>query len=119
MGNKEGVMKLNWVLLGLVMLVSGLLKLFSIKPAGVAGMLAGIVLFSWAPAFWAWILIIAEVLSGVFVLARWKLKKVVWLPIIVLVVATFTVHWANLTNMLVHLALASNYWLLGFWGKKR
>ncbi|MBU0466351.1 MAG: DoxX family membrane protein [Nanoarchaeota archaeon] len=102
----------NWILLGLVMLVPGLLKLFVTGLAAIVGMLSGTPLFAWAPTFWAWVLILAEILSGILILAKWKVEKVIWFPIIILVVATFTAHWANWGNMLVHLALASNYWLL-------
>jgi uncharacterized membrane protein YphA (DoxX/SURF4 family) len=111
--NREGLMKLNWILLGLVMLVSGLLKVFVMGVGAVEGMLGGITLFAWAPAFWAWVLIIGEIGSGAAILARWNLQKVVWIPAIILVVATFTVQWTSWTNMLIHLALASNYLLLG------
>jgi uncharacterized membrane protein YphA (DoxX/SURF4 family) len=111
--NKEELMKINWILLGLVMLVGGLLKIFSTGIEGVTGMLSGIALFAWAPSLWAWVLIIGEVGSGAAILGKWNLKKVVWIPAIILVVATFTAHWGNWTNMLVHLTLASNYLLLG------
>lgn len=112
-GTKETAMKVNWILLGLAMLVPGLLKLFVMKPAAIVGMLSGIPLFAWAPTFWAWILILSEIVFGVLILARWKLQYTVIPPMIILLVATFTAHWANWTNMLIHLALVSNYWLLG------
>jgi uncharacterized membrane protein YphA (DoxX/SURF4 family) len=108
---KETAWKVNWVLLGLVMLIPGLLKLFVMKPAAIVGMLTGIGIP--APTLFAWVLIIGEILSGVLILGRWKLEKVVYIPIIVLLVAAFTVHWANWTNMLVHFALAANFWVLG------
>ena len=101
----------NWVLLALVMLVAGLLKLFSIKASNVAGMLEG---FGFpASGVLAWVLIVAEIGSGVALLARWQLKYVTWIPVVILVVATFTAHWGNWVNMLVHLALASNYLVFG------
>lgn len=103
--------KVNWVLLGLTMLVAGLLKIFLVKPAGVEGMLSGFGLP--AAGALAWVLIIAEVVSGALILAKWQLKYVVYVPIIILVVATFTAHLGNYVNMLVHLTLAANYWLLG------
>ncbi|MBI5804290.1 DoxX family protein [Candidatus Pacearchaeota archaeon] len=117
MENKmQTLKKLNWILLGLTMLVSGLLKLFMLKPAAVVGMLAG--LGFPAPTFFAWILMLSEVVFGVAILARWNLKYTTIPPAIILVVAAFTVYWANWTNMLVHLTLASNYLLLGMMGKK-
>jgi len=111
--NKEALMKINWILLGLVMLVSGLLKVFVMGVSAVEGMLVGIVLFAWAPALWAWILIIGEIGSGAAILVGWNLKKIVWIPAIILVIATFTAQWGDWVNMLIHLALASNYLLLG------
>ena len=77
--NKDTAMKINWILLGLVMLIPGLLKLFVMKPAAVTGMLEG---FGFPGAsFFAWILILGEILSGVLILARYKLDKVVYIPI--------------------------------------
>ncbi len=108
---KSTAWKVNWVLLGLTMLISGLLKLFVMKPTAVVGMLSG--LGFPAPTFFAWVLIIAEIGSGAAILAKWNLKKAVWIPIVVLIVAAFTANWGNWINMLVHLALASSYWVLG------
>lgn len=108
---KETAMKVNWFLLGLVMLIPGLLKLFVMKPEAIVAMLAN----NGFPAatFFAWVLIIGEIGSGVLILTKYEMKKIVYIPIIVLVIATFTVHWKNYTMMIVHLALASNFWLLG------
>jgi len=114
---KQTAFKVNWILLGLVMLIPGLMKLFVMKPAAIVGMLSGIGIP--APTFFAWILIIGEILSGVLILSRWHLRKAVYIPIVVLLVATFTVHWANWVNMMVHIALASNFWLLGVSGWER
>lgn len=110
------ILLINRILLGLVMLVSGILKLFVIGPDAVTGMLSGMALFAWAPAFWAWILILSEIIFGIAILAKYKLEYTVWPPVIILVVASFTAHWANWGNMLVHLALASNY---AIWGMKK
>lgn len=101
----------NRILLGLVMLVPGLLKISD--PSKVIGMLTGMSLFSWAPTFWAWVLILSEIVFGIAILFKWKIEQTVWPPIIILVIASFTAHWANWGNMLVHLALASSYWVLG------
>ncbi len=101
----------NRILLGLVMLVHGLMKLFVMKPAAVVGMLSG---FGFpAPSFFAWVLILSEIVFGIAILLKWKLECTVWPPVVILVVASFTAHWANWGNMLVHLALASNYFMLG------
>ena len=108
---KTAAEKTNWILLGLTMLVPGLIKLFVVKPTNVVGMLSG--LGFPAASFFAWVLILSEIGFGGLILARWKLTYTVIPPIIILVVATFTAHWANWINMLVHLTLASGYWILG------
>ena len=110
---QKTAMQVNWILLGLVMLVPGLMKLFVMKPATVITMLSGMPFFGLAPAFWGWVLIISEILFGILILAKYKLKYTTIPAMIILVVATFTAHWANWSNMLIHLTLASNYWLLG------
>jgi putative oxidoreductase len=99
------------ILLGLVMLIPGLMKLFVMKPAAVTGMLSGMPLFAWAPGFWAWVLILSEIIFGLAVLVNFKLRLTAIPPMIILVVAAFTAHWANWGNMLTHLALASMYWV--------
>ena len=101
----------NRILLGLVMLIPGLLKLFVLKPAAVVGMLEGIG-FPVA-AFFAWVLILSEIVFGIAILARWKLEYTVWPPIVIMLVAAFTVSWANWPLFLMHLVIASNYWMLG------
>ena len=110
--NHKNILTANRNLLGLVMLVPGLLKLFSIGSAGVTQMLSGIALFAWAPGFWAWILIISEIVFGIAILASWKLEYSVWPPVIIMLVAAFTISWGNWPTMLMHLVIASNYLLL-------
>lgn len=121
MKNKStnGLMITNGIFLGLLMLVSGLIKLFAMGPEGVSGMLSQSPLFSWAPLFWAWILIIAEIGSGLSILARWKLKYTAILPVIILGIAVLTVliRWSALGqtswgNVLFHLIAIINYLIL-------
>ena len=116
---KKTAWTVNWVLLGLTMLIPGLLKLFVMKPSAVVGMLSGISLFAWAPMFWAWVLILSEIVFGAAILAKWKLKYTTIPPMIILIVAAFTVYWGNWPTILIHLALASSYWMLGTFGMKR
>jgi uncharacterized membrane protein YphA (DoxX/SURF4 family) len=123
--NHNWLMAVNVILLGLLMLVPGLLKLFSYKVSGVSSMLSGIFLFAWAPAFWAVILIIGEIGSGLAILTRWKLKYTAWIPVIILTVATLTVaiKWSaigttNWTNLLFHLIAISNYLWIAMMPKK-
>jgi uncharacterized membrane protein YphA (DoxX/SURF4 family) len=111
---KKMAMKINLILLGLVMLIPGLLKLFVMKPTAIVGML-GELGFPTA-SFLAWVLILSEIIFGALILAKYKLNYTVWPPIIILVVASFTAHWGNWPNVLVHLALASNFWV---WGTKK
>ena len=101
----------NWILLGLLMLVAGLIKLFVMGPAAITGMLTGMGFP--APAFFAWVLILAEIISGALILLRWNLKYVVYVPMIILVIAAFTANWGNWASFILHLVAVSNYWLLG------
>ncbi len=104
----------NRILLGLLMLVPGILKLFVFKPSGVTGMLAGMGFP--LPMFFAWILILAEIGFGIAILANWKLEYTTWPPIVILVVATLvTMDWSSpqWSNLLLHLVAASNFWLIG------
>lgn len=112
---------INRILLGLVMLIPGLAKLFAMGGEGVSAMLSGIALFSWAPLFWAWVLILSEILFGIAILAKWKLEWTVIPPMIILLVSAFTVHWGNWPNLLIHLVVVSNYSLIAGWekGKKK
>lgn len=114
--------KALWILLGLVMLVPGLTKLFVMGPGAVSGMLSGIVLFAWAPTLWAWILIAAEIATGILILARWNMKYTTLVPIIILAVATLFMHLklgdmasfiGSLGSVLQHLTLIAGYWLIG------
>ena len=103
---------INRILLGLVMLVAGLMKLFVVKPAAVTGMLAG---FGFPAAMiFAWLLIIAEIVIGVMILAKWQMKYAGTIAAVILVGERFTAWWANWGNMLIHLALASNYLMIGW-----
>lgn len=109
--NTKNIALVNRILLGLVMLVPGLLKLFG-GADGVSGMLSGIALFSWAPAFWAWVLIISEIVFGIAILANWRLHYTVWPPIVIMLVAGLTVNWGMWPSVLMHLVVASNYLML-------
>ena len=70
-GIKSIQMKIMVILLGLLMLVAGLNKLIIFKPEGVSGMLSGIFLFAWAPMFWAYVLILSEIIFGLLILFKW------------------------------------------------
>ncbi len=107
----------NRILLGLLMLVPGLMKLFVITPTNVTGMLGG---FGFPlPGFFAWILILSEIVFGIAILANWKLQYTAWPPAFILSVATLvTIPWSNLADtqlpsVLLHLVAITNYWWLG------
>lgn len=109
---------INRILLGLVMLGAGLSKLFIAGVSGVSGLLSGIVIFAWAPVFWALVLISFEILSGIAILANWKLEYSTIPPMVILIVASLFVHinWVNfaqtdISTLFIHLVAASNYLL--------
>jgi uncharacterized membrane protein YphA (DoxX/SURF4 family) len=117
---------INRVLLGLLVLVPGLLKLLVTGPAGVTGMLSGNFLFSWAPAFWAWILIAGEILFGAAILLNWKTEYASYGASAILFFALITavIRWSDLgstgwSNALLHLVAISNYLLLAMHVKKK
>lgn len=93
------------ILLGLLFLVPGLGKLMD--PAGIIGMLGG--LGFPAPAFFGWILLLSEIVFGLAVLIGYKVKWTAWPLVLVLAVATITVHLPTLgtpmgpINVLFHL----------------
>ncbi len=107
---KEGsYLLLNRIMLGLLVLIPGLMKLFVVGPNVIVGMMSGIGLFAWAPAFWAWVLILSEILFGLAILARWKLHLTTIPPAIIMVVAGLTMYLSNISTLLLHLVAASNY----------
>lgn len=107
----------NRILLGLLMLVPGLMKLFVMGPSAVTSMLDGMGFP--VPVFFAWILILSEIVFGIAVLANWKLQYTAWPPAFILAVATLvTIPWSNLAqtqlpSVLLHLVAITNYWWLG------
>ncbi len=103
----------NRILLGLLMLVPGLTKLFVNGSDTVIKMLSGNALFSWSPTFWAWVLILSEIVFGIAILAKWKLQHSVWPPIVIMLVVAFTISWGNWSSFIMHLVIASNYFMLG------
>jgi uncharacterized membrane protein YphA (DoxX/SURF4 family) len=112
-------MMANSILLGLLMLVAGLTKLLVMGPDAVSGMMSGIALFSWAPMFWAWVLIILEIGAGIAILSKWKLFYATKVAAIILLVATLTVtiKWTgggtSWNSVILHLIAITNYLMLG------
>lgn len=91
--------------LGLLFVVAGIGKL--LNPDGISGMLGG--LGFPAPTFFAWLLLLSEIVFGLAVLVGWKLNYAVWPLVVILVVALLTVHLKTLgdpmgtINVLFHL----------------
>ena len=103
--------KVNQILLGLVMLVPGLYKLFVLGSDAVVTMLGGIGFP--APMLFAWLLILSEIGFGAAVLIGWKLQYTTIVPAIILVIAGFTVYMTQYPSWLLHLVVASNFIALG------
>ena len=113
--------KANLILLGLLMLISGITKFVQIIPGeflpsieigfgGVAGFLAS--LGFPAAGFFAVLLVLLEVGAGVAILSRWKLNVVKYIPATILTVAILTAHMGDFSGILIRLVLISNYLLL-------
>lgn len=76
------------VTLGLLFLVPGLQKLMN--PGMISGMLGG--LGFPAPAFFAWLLLLAEIVCGAALIVGYQVKWAALPPIVVLLVAILLVH---------------------------
>ena len=89
--------------LGLLFIFPGIMKLMN--PGMIIGMLGGMGFP--LPMVLGWLVIIAEVLGGIALLAGYKVKYVVWPLVVILVVATVAVYLPDLaknaTQVLFHL----------------
>ena len=91
--------------LGLLFVVAGIGKL--LDPEGISGMLGS--LGFPAPTFFAWLLLLSEIVFGLAVLVGWKLNYTVWPLVVIMVVALVLVHLKTLgdpmgrVNVLFHL----------------
>jgi uncharacterized membrane protein YphA (DoxX/SURF4 family) len=109
--DKKTILTTNRILLGLLMLIPGLLKLIVMGPSAIIDMLTGIGFP--VPSFFAWLLIISEIVFGTAILAKYKLKLAIWPPIVILLIAAFTANWGNWPGVLTHLVIVTNYLILG------
>lgn len=82
------------VFLGLLFIVPGLGKLMD--PTPITGML-GTLGFP-AAGFFAWLLLLSEIVFGLAVLLGWKLEWTVWPLVLVLLVATVMVAIPNMNG---------------------
>ncbi len=88
------------VSLAALFLATGITKLLDVS--GPTGMLEG---FGFpAPAFFAWLLLLVEIIFGLIVLAGWKLRYTVWPLVIVLIVALVlaSIPGGNIVSILFH-----------------
>jgi len=95
--------KTLYYLLGLLMLIAGLAKLFNMGPSAIVSMLSNNAFFSWAATFWAWVLILGEILIGATILANYKAEYTKYAGYggaLIIFVALFTqvIDWATITS---------------------
>ena len=98
--------------LGLLFLYTGIMKL--VAPDTVTGMLSGIGFP--VPAFWTWVLILAEGLGGLALIIGFKVKYATIPLAVILLVAILTVHLSVLGDVMLRLGLLSgvvSLWLSG------
>ncbi|MDP3986865.1 MAG: DoxX family protein [Nanoarchaeota archaeon] len=104
------------VFLGLIMAVAGYNKLMN--PDGVSGMLQGIGFF--APMFFAWVLLLSELVFGVLVVVGYKVRYTAWPLAFILLVAWATVVVENSgflsSNSLFHLIAVTALVMIAFSG---
>lgn len=106
------LIKISTYLLAALMLYAGINKLFLRGIDGVIGMLTGAGFF--LPVILAWILVIAEIGSGIMLFTEFYKKYVVLVPAFIMLVITFTIALGNWQSMIQHLALGSTYILVGY-----
>ena len=95
------------VFIGVLFIIQGYFKLKN--PSGPIGMLTN--LGFPVPTFFAWVLLLSELIFGISVLIGWKVKYTVWPLVIVMLVATWTVVIPNMNgsyvNLMFHLITAA------------
>lgn len=102
----------NKVLLGLLMLVPGFMKFFNLTST--IETLSGISLFSWAPLFWIWVLVMSEITFGGMILIEYKLKYAIIPPVIILLLGILIVHIGNVSMILLNLVAVVGYLMLAY-----
>lgn len=112
-------LKINTYLLAALMLYSGISKLFVTGVEGVSNMLSSFGFF--LPLFFAWLLIIVELGSGIMLFIGKYKRIVVIFPAIIMLIAAFFILWTNLlflnpiwSSFIQHIILATNYLLVGY-----
>ncbi len=106
----------NRILLGILFLMSGIMKAFIIKPSGAAGFFAQLGIP--APLFFVWVVMLSEIIFGVALLAKYKLDLAVLPLIVIMIVAALTAYapWKSAQNIgifMMHLIIAADLWIVG------
>lgn len=100
------IQRITMVLIGLVFLSAGLLKLFSSTPSGVGGYFLSLGIP--AALFFAWVVLLSEIIFGLCVLGGFKLKYTVWPLVLIMLVAGFVANWGAWNVLFMHLVIAAN-----------
>ena len=103
---------INRILIGLVLLVSGFIKLFEQGISEISSFLSSLGFFS--SYFFAVILIFSEIVFGILVILNIKMKYVCVIPAFIMVLAGFLVFFGEWSLFGLHIAVASNFLLQGF-----
>lgn len=90
----------NRIILGLLMLIPGIFNIIAIGDVATS--------FPYG-AFWAWVLVLSQLVFGLAVLIGWKMKYTALPPALILILAASLVWWTNWPQVLLHFAAASNY----------
>ena len=98
------------VIVGLLFIIAGYGKLQN--PAGVAAMLGGIGIFANMATFWAWVLIISELLFGALIFIGYKIRYTAWPLAIILAAAVITITipdqgWNSTSAFFHYISIAS------------
>ena len=106
------------VVLGLMFVIAGYKKFTS--PEGVVGMVSGLIFpLSTFPTFFAWVLILSELVFGALIIVGWKVKYTAWPLAFIMLVAEVTVvapkgFWTS--NSFFHLMAIVGLAILAFGG---
>ena len=102
---------INRILIGGLFLIAGLMKAFVSTPTGVAGFFSGLGIP--ATLFFAWIVMLSEIIFGLSVLTGFKMEYTVYPLIVIVLVAAFLTQWGNWSSFLMHIIVAANLFWYG------
>lgn len=108
---------INRLLIGLLFLMTGIMKAFVMKPGAVAGFFGSLGIP--IPLFFAWVVLLSEIIFGLALLANYKVELTVLPLMIILIVASLTAvaPWKNfpqnMSGFFMHLIITANLWMIG------